>query len=199
MLSQLPTLQKLIRQLQRLPYLASKNVYKVAVHLLQSDDKSVSQLVRLIEQARQQIHYCSHCFSWVENDVICSICSSKNRDKSIICVVSSWHDLCAIESSGEYKGLYHVLGGVLSPLEGIGPESLRIQELLTRISPEIKELIFALNPTPEGEATATYILTHCPSQDFNISKLARGMPVGSMLEYMDRVTICKALTDRRPF
>lgn len=199
MLSQLPTLQKLIRQLQRLPYLASKNVYKVAVFLLQSDEKNISQLIRLIEQSRQQIKQCVDCYSWVENGDRCTICSSSKRDKSVLCIVETWHDLCVVENSGEYSGLYHVLGGVLCPLEGIGPENLRINELFARISFDTKELIFALNPTPEGEATASYIMTHSPQQALKVSKLARGMPVGSMLEYMDRVTICKALLDRRPF
>lgn len=198
MTAPLPSLQKLIRQLQKLPYLASKNVYKVAVHLLETDDAQADLFIDALMSARRVIKQCKHCFNFVEQDELCFLCTSNQRNKSIICIVESWHDLCALERSGEYRGLYHILGGVLCPLEGIGPEKLRIQELGIRLTPEVKEIIIALNPTPEGEATASYLMTHVLGQGLTISKLARGMPVGSSLEYMDRVTICKALAERRP-
>ncbi len=199
MFGQLPVLQKLVRQLQHIPYLASKNVYKVAAYFLKSDIKTVEQLCRTILEAKQTIKLCSRCFTWTEGMDICGICSSSRRDSSVICVVETWHDLLAIEKAGEYQGHYHVLGGSLCPLEGIGPDNLRINELVIRIDASIKELIFATNPTPEGEATASYIATKISHVPVSISRLASGVPIGSSLEFMDRVTIGKALQGRRPF
>lgn len=197
--AQLPTLQKLMRQLQRIPYLASKNMYHVIGHFLTSDLKSVAQLCQAILDAKQLIKPCHSCFNWSENNDLCSICSDVRRDKSIICVVETWYDLLALEKSGEYKGVYHVLGGSLCPLEGVGPSQLRIEELLARLAGDVREVIFATNPTPEGEATASYIASKINTFPIAISKLASGVPIGSSLEYMDRITICKALLGRRPF
>ena len=157
MLTQLPSLQKLVRQLQRLPYLASKNVYKVAGHLLTSDTRVVEQLCRAIMEAREAVVMCKLCCNWTEGNALCTICRSDRRDKSMVCVVETWHELLAIENVGEYKGLYHVLGGSLCPLEGVGPDNLTILPLIHRLDETVKELIFATNPTPEGEATASYI------------------------------------------
>jgi recombination protein RecR len=199
MIGQLPTFQKLVRQLQRLPYLASKNVYKVAAYFLTADTKTVEQLCAVILEAKKSITPCIHCFNWTEGLTECSICLSEKRDKSVICVVETWHDLFAIESVGEYKGVYHVLGGALSPLEGIGSDQLTLQPLLARLNATTKELILATNPTPEGEATASYIWSKMNGLKIPISRLASGVPTGSSLEYMDRVTIGKALVGRRPF
>ncbi len=199
MFAQLPTLQKLVRQLQRVPYLASKNVYKVAMYFLRCDAKTLEQLCATILEAKQALVPCEHCFNWTEGTSVCAICSSDKRDKSTLCVVETWHDLFALENAGEYKGLYHVLGGALSPLEGVGPDQLTINALIKRLDGTIKEIIFATNPTPEGEATASYIWSKIGKQSVQISKLASGVPIGSSLEYMDRVTIGKALQGRRPF
>ncbi len=199
MQAQLPALQKLVRQLQRVPYLASKNVYKVVAHFLSSDMNSVEQLCQAIIEAKRSVKPCVQCYNWSEDADLCTICLSPKRDLSIICVVETWHDLLALEKSGEFKGLYHVLGGSLCPLEGIGPDRLRINELLARLTDDVLELIFATNPTPEGEATASYIASKIQNSPISISKLASGVPIGSSLEYMDRVTICKALLGRRPF
>lgn len=169
------------------------------MHFLKSSDKDIQNFCQAIIEAKQRIHHCSVCFNWVEGESLCAVCLSDRRLKTMICVVESWHDLSAIEKTGEYKGLYHVLGGVLCPLEGIGPESLRIQELLPRLSTEVGEVIFALNPTPEGEATTSYIQTKIVGYGGKVSKLARGVPVGSSLEFMDRITIGKALSDRKLF
>jgi len=204
MFAQLPVLQKLIRQLQRVPYLASKNVYKVAAYFLTSDDKVIEQLCQTILEAKRAIQYCSVCHNWTENKEICSICSSDKRDKTVICVVETWLDLFAVEKAGGYNGVYHVLGGVLCPLDGIGPDNLNIETLLHRVNVNnsthetIKEVIFATNPTPEGEATASLISSKI-KVPLQVSKLASGVPTGSSLEYMDRVTIYKALLGRRPF
>ncbi|MGA9530800.1 MAG: toprim domain-containing protein, partial [Candidatus Babeliales bacterium] len=133
------------------------------------------------------------------NRETCYFCESENRDARIICVVSSWHDLLAIEKTGGYKGMYHMLGGVISPLDGIGPEKLTISQLLQRVDKGVEELIITFNQTPEGEATAAFIAKKLEGVDINITCLARGMPIGSSLVYMDRLTIYKALSDRRPF
>ena len=198
MFTPLQALQKMVRQLQKLPYLASKNVYKVAIHLLALSDQEAELFMNALTEMRKKVRSCTVCFNFVEQESLCDLCTSSKRTKEIICVVESWLDLSALEKAGDYNGLYHVLGGVLSPLEGIGPESLRIKELSSRLTNGVKEVIIALNPTPEGEATASYLMTHAIAQGIVVSKLARGMPIGSSLEYMDRVTICKALAERRP-
>lgn len=199
MLSQLPSLQKLVRHLQRLPYLASKNVFKVAGHLLASDAKVVEQLCNAIVEARAVIQRCTVCGNWTEKQSLCTICASDKRDKTVICVVETWHELLAIENVGEFNGLYHVLGGALCPLEGVGPDQLTITALINRLNSDIKELIFATNPTPEGEATASYIWSKIPNKTMICSRLASGVPIGSSLEFMDRVTIGKAMQGRRPY
>jgi len=199
MFGQLPTFQKLIRQLQRIPYLASKNVYKVAVYFLTTDQRAIDQLCATILEAKDTIKPCSICFNWSESGSVCCICASDKRDKTVICIVETWYDLFAIENAGHFHGVYHVLGGALCPLEGVGPDHLTIEPLMKRVDGTIKELIFATNPTPEGEATASYIGSKLSNHSIQISKLASGVPIGSTLEYMDRVTIGKALIGRRPF
>lgn len=199
MFQQSPVLQKLVRHLQKVPYLASKNVYRVIMYFLQSDRKSIELLCQTILEAKDVMKPCIRCFNWTEGSDYCSICSSSSRDASIICVVESWFDLWAVEKGGEYRGHYHVLGGALCPLDGIGPDSLYIDALLIRINQDIREVIFATNPTPEGEATASYMYTKIKHLPLMVSRLASGVPMGSSLSYMDRVTVAKALSDRRPF
>lgn len=196
----IPTMQRLTRQLQNIPYLASKNLYRVAAYFLTSDKKQLEQLCQAILDAKAKIRRCNVCFNWTETQEVCEICVSDKRDKGCICVVESWHDLLAIEKSEEFRGVYHVLGGALCPLEGVGPDDLMINEFLQRIDHSVKEVIFATNPTPEGEATASLIASKMV--DFShvkISRLASGVPMGSSLEYMDRVTIHRALSGRRSF
>ncbi len=199
MLAQLPSLQKLVRHLQRLPYLASKNVFKVAGYLLASDPKVVDQLCQAIVEARGVIRRCEQCCNWTEKQALCAICSSDKRNKAVICVVETWHELMAIENVGEFNGLYHVLGGALCPLEGVGPDQLTIPTLLERLNNDVQELIFATNPTPEGEATASYIWSKIANKSMVCSRLASGVPIGASLEFMDRVTIGKAMQGRRPY
>ena len=201
MLRNIPSLQKLIRQLQHIPYLASKNLYRVAAHILSSDKERVKYLCDAILDAREKIKPCKQCFNWLEHGDLCSICSSDRRDKSKICVVETWHDLIAIEKTDDYNGLYHVLGGSLCPLEGIGPDDLTVDALVKRIrgeSFEVIEVILATNPTPEGEATASFIASKLEGTP-KISRLASGIPIGYSLEQMDKVTIHKAMVGRRPF
>jgi len=201
MFKQLPSLHKLVHKLQRVPYLASKNIYKVATYFFSCKQEELQQLCQAILDAKKNVKSCCSCFNWTEGGQLCSICSSQKRDKTIICVVETWHDLFAIEKVGDYQGVYHVLGGALCPLEGIGPEDLQIEPLLKRVNKFTKEIIFATNPTPGGEATASFISSKLEEMSFvfSISKLASGVPIGSTLEYMDRVTIHKALSGRTPF
>ncbi len=199
MMTQLPSLQKLIRQFQKVPYLASKNIYRVAGYFLTRDVKQVEFFCQTLMQARQTVKQCVTCFNWTEGNERCAVCLNTKRNKEIVCVVETWHDLCAIENAGGYDGVYHVLGGSLCPLEGVGPDQLTIIQLVTRLEHDVKEVIFATNPTPEGEATASYIFSKINKYPVNVSKLASGVPIGSSIEYMDRVTISRALLGRRPF
>jgi len=200
MIHDLPSLQDLIHHLRRIPFLASKNIYRVALHFLTRDQKEIEAFCAALLQAKEKIMRCTVCYNWTQSEDICSICRDDARDKRIICVVETWQDLTAIERAGGYKGMYHVLGGSMCPLEGIGPEDLTIDLLLKRVeNTAIDEIIFATNPTPEGEATASFISTKLSEHSLALSKLASGVPTGSSLEYMDRITIAKALSGRRPF
>ncbi|MBU1007497.1 recombination mediator RecR [Candidatus Dependentiae bacterium] len=199
MIKHIPSLEKLIRQLQHVPYLASKNLYRVASHFLSSDQKSIDQLCRAIIEAKEKVKPCKNCFNWTQTSDLCAICADSKRDRSSICVVETWHDLLAIERTQDYDGLYHVLGGSLCPLEGVGPDDLTVDAFLTRIDDGIKEVIFATNPTPEGEATASFVASKLEGASLLVSRLASGIPIGYSLEQMDRVTIHKAIAGRRPF
>ncbi|MFH1643958.1 MAG: recombination mediator RecR [bacterium] len=199
MFNDLPSFQRLIRQLQHVPYLATKNIYRIAIHFLTSNPKQLDQFCNAILEAKKNVKSCSVCFNWTEGKERCSICESDRRDKSTICVVETWYDLFAIENAGGYNGVYHVLGGALCPLEGIGQDDLNIESLIKRIDKNVEEIIMATNPTPEGEATASFISSKVDKKNITISRLASGVPIGSTLEYMDRVTIYKALSGRRPF
>lgn len=200
MLEELPTLAHLLKVLQQVPYLASKNLYRVAAHFLEMQPQQIAQFCASIETAYERLKKCDICFYWQEVSAECIFCSSSKRDKTIVCVVETWQEILAIEKTRGYLGVYHVLGGSISPLEGIGPEDLTIGSLLDRASNgTIKEIILATNQTPEGEATATYIARKLKGITIEVSCLARGLPVGSSLEAMDRLTVFKALSERRPF
>lgn len=200
MLQDTPSLTKLIKTLQQVPYLASKNIYRVASYFLYLDEGKMDQFCAVLKEAKQNITQCSTCFSWREKERNCSLCSSSRRDQSLICVVETWQELLAIEKTGGYTGVYHILGGVICPLEGVGPENLNIIPLLRRVEAnQITEVILATNQTPEGEATASFIASKLKNSGIKISCLARGIPVGSSIESMDRVTVYKALSERRPF
>lgn len=199
MLDDLPSLKHLLKSLQQVPYLASKNIYRVASYFLQTDRQKVKQFCDSLLDARDNIIHCPTCFVWQERNGVCSFCSSTKRDQQLICVVESWQDMLTLEKTGGYNGVYHVLGGLICPLEGIGPEDLTIVQLIQRSKCDVKEIILALNQTPEGEATASFIASKIRDEGVIISCLARGIPVGSSLEFMDRLTIYKALSERRPF
>ncbi len=199
MIEHLPTLVQLIRHLQQVPYLASKNIYRVADYIVSLDPQKAEQLCKAILDAKKNIIQCNECCSWQEINKNCVYCSSPKRDRSIICVVETWQELISIEKTAGYQGVYHVLGGVISPLDGIGPEDLTIDHLVQRINDSTKEIILATNQTPEGEATAAFIASKLKKFPVIISCLARGIPVGSSLEYIDKLTVYKALSERRPF
>jgi recombination protein RecR len=199
MIEQNPSLLALLKQLQKIPYLASKNLYIVAQHFLDMDEATAEQFCATIMSIKHNIEKCTLCWAWKEKGKDCVLCAAPKRDKGVICVVETWRDLIALEKTGAYMGVYHVLGGALCPLEGVGPEDLTIAHLLKRAETECKELIFAFNQTPEGEATAAYIASRLKGKPVTISCLARGLPVGSSLEAMDRLTVYKALAERRPF
>lgn len=199
MFQELPTFAQLIKGLQQIPFLASKNLYRVAEHFLTMDPERVEQFCVLLMHAKQNIVKCEECFCWKEKERLCAFCSSAKRDKQLVCVVETWQELFAIEKTDGYYGVYHVLGGAICPLEGIGPDELTITHLIARVDRGVKEIILATNQTPEGEATAAYIARKLKGKDVVVSCLARGLPVGSSLEAMDRVTVYKALSERRPF
>lgn len=199
MLDELPSMVQLLKSLQHVPYLASKNLYRVASHFLHMDEQQLQQFCTILQQAHKNLARCAICYTWREKDRDCLFCSSKKRDQSVVCVVESWQELLAIEKTGGYLGAYHVLGGVICPLEGVGPEDLSIVPLVNRVDQGVKEVILATNQTPEGEATASFIASKLKGKNVLISCLARGMPVGSSLEYIDRLTVYKALSERRPF
>src|SRR5438552_3847035 len=200
MLEELPTLAHLLKVLQQVPYLASKNLYRVAAHFFEMKPQQIAQFCATLQAAQERLKKCDTCFYWQEVSAACIFCSSSRRDQTIVCVVETWQEILAIEKTKGYLGVYHVLGGSISPLEGIGPEDLTINALIDRVSTGIiKEMILATNQTPEGEATATYIARKLKGILVEISCLARGLPVGSSLEGMDRLTVFKALSERRPF
>lgn len=196
----LPSLAQLIKHIQQVPYLASKNLFRVAHHFLEMDQKKLEQFIKSLQEAQQQLVKCSICFVWMERSRACMFCSSAKRDATLICVVETWYDVHAIERSGAFTGVYHVLGGAISPLDGIGPEHLTIPQLIQRVQGQpVKEIILAMNQTTEGEATAAYVARMLEKSQSLVTCLARGVPVGGTLEFIDRVTVHKALTERRPF
>lgn len=199
MFNELPSLNQLLKIIQQIPYLASKNVYRVADYFLSMDIDKLEQVCTLLINARNNLQACSTCFCLQEVKGNCLFCNSTKRDHSLICVVEHWHEVLAIEKTNGYNGVYHVLCGVISPLDGVGPDDLTIDALVKRASHGAKEIIFATNQTPEGEATAAFIATKLKGQDLLISCLARGLPVGSLLGSMDRLTVFKAISERRRF
>ncbi len=190
-------LAKLIDQFRALPGIGPKSAVRLAYHILEMDKAKAEALAQAIVDAKAQIGYCDKCFNLTDCNP-CRICRADNRDASLLCVVEEPRDVGAMERTREYRGLYHVLHGSLSPLEGIGPEDLRIKELLARLSDgTVREVIMATNPDVEGEATAMYIARLIKPLGIKVSRIAHGLPVGGDLEYADEVTLSKALENRR--
>lgn len=185
-----------IEELSKLPGIGKKTAQRLALFLLKSDEQQVDKLLTAIKDLKIKLKFCSRCFNLSEEE-LCNICKSDKRDKSLICVVEEASDVLAIEKTHEYNGLYHVLGGVLSPLSGITPELLHIKEFLKRFETEnIKEVILALNPDTEGETTALYLAKLLKPLNVDVTRIARGLPIGGDLEFADDATIGRAILNR---
>jgi len=190
-------LAQLMKELGKLPTIGPKTAQRLAFHIVSCPRERVQDLADALLEVKEKIRYCSQCGNFTDEDP-CSICTDEKRDKGIICVVHGPQDVLAMERTREFKGLYHVLGGAISPMDGIGPDQLRIKELLERIgTSSIKEVILATDPNVEGEATALYLARLLKPLGVHVTKIASGMPFGGDLEYVDEVTLSKALEGRR--
>ena len=188
--------QDLIDELGRLPGVGPKGAQRIAFHLLQAEPADVRRLADVLVEVKAKVKFCRTCFN-VSEDEECRICRDERRDPTVLCVVEEYKDVVAIERTREFKGRYHVLGGAISPIDGIGPEQLRIRELLTRLSDDrIGEVILATDPNLEGEATATYLIRQLKPLGLRVTRLASGLPVGGDLEYADEVTLGRAFVGR---
>ena len=189
--------QELIDELGRLPGIGPKSAQRIAFYLLQTEDDHAIKLAQVLLEVKERVRFCEICGNVAEEER-CNICRDARRAQNVICVVEESKDVQAIERTREFKGLYHVLGGAISPIEGIGPDQLRIKELMTRLSnAEIQEVIIATDPNLEGEATATYLTRMLSPLGITVSRLASGLPVGGDLEYADEVTLGRAFEGRR--
>ena len=189
--------QDLIDELGKLPGVGPKSAQRIAFHLLKLPKDDAMRLSRAIEQAKDKVAWCQHCFNLADAE-LCGICRDDRRDGKVLCVVEEPKDLVAVEKTGEFRGRYHVLQGALNPMEGIGPDHLRVKELLARVVPEgIEELILCTNPNIEGEATAMYLARTLEHSGLKITRIASGLPVGGDLEYADELTLGRALEGRR--
>ena len=190
-------LANLIDYFQRLPGIGPKSAQRIAFYLLKMPLADVQKFAQTMVTAKETIHYCDVCFNMSATNP-CEICSSTNRDDSVICVCAETKDLVAIENTNEFKGKYHVLQGLISPIDGIGAEDIRIKELLQRIAQnDVKEVIIALNPSVEGEATSLYLTKLIKPFNIKVSRIAFGLPIGSDIEYADEITLAKAIECRR--
>jgi recombination protein RecR len=190
-------IQRLIEAFHRLPGIGPKSAQRLAYHLVRTSPQEAESLARAIVEARERIHYCSHCVNLTERDP-CAVCADPRRDQSTICVVEQPLDVLAIERSGIYRGVYHVLHGILNPMEGIGPEHLHIDALVARVAGgDVREVIMATNPSLEGEATVMYIQRVLAPHGVRVTRLARGLPSGADLEYADTMTLARALEGRQ--
>jgi len=192
-------IQDLIDELGRLPGVGPKSAQRIAFHIIQSDRVDVTRLAEVLKTVKERVKFCMICGNISEED-LCKICRDPRRDKTAICVVEESKDVLAIEKTREFKGIYHVLGGAISPIDGVGPENLRIKELMTRLSETtISEIIIATDPNLEGEATATYLTRLIKPLGVKVSRLASGLPVGGDLEYADEITLGRAFEGRRSY
>ena len=190
-------LQRLLDELGRLPGIGPKSAQRIAYYLLEADAEEARRLSDAIVDVKRLVHFCPICFNYATRDT-CDICADGSRDRTTICVVSEPRDVAAIEKTGAYHGLYHVLGGVISPMDKIGPDQLHVRELIQRLaSGEVEEVILATNPDVEGETTATYLARTINPLGVAVSRLASGLPVGGDLEYADEVTLGRAIEARR--
>jgi recombination protein RecR len=191
-------LERLVRALRRLPGIGDKTATRLAFFLLSAPQSLAAELGEAVLRLRREIRLCEHCFALTAESP-CAICADPARDESLVCVVEEPADLASIESTGGFRGRYHVLGGVIAPLDGVGPEALRIDALVERVrAGGIKEVILATNPSPEGEATALFVAEQLVPTGVRITRIGYGMPIGGDFEYVDSVTVRKSLENRRP-
>lgn len=192
-----PSIEKLIESFERLPSIGHKTAVRLAFHMLNSTEEETNEFVSSILNAKKNLKYCTKCYNISDTDP-CSICANPKRDQSVICVVEDVKDIIAMERTHEFKGVYHVLHGSISPMNGVGPDDIKIKELLARLMDgSVKEVILATNPRVEGEATAMYISKLVKPLGIRTTRIAHGIPVGGDLEYTDEVTLMKALEGRR--
>lgn len=192
-----PPVQALIDELGRLPGVGPKSAQRIAFHLLKSSADDVVRLATAIAEAKARVRFCDRCFN-VAEESLCPICLDDRRDPTVLCVVEESRDIVAVEKTGEFRGRYHVLLGVMSPLEGVGPEQLKIKELFARLEPEgVQEVIICTNPNTEGEVTAMYLARLLTPLGVRVTRIASGLPVGGDLEYADELTLGRALEGRR--
>ncbi len=188
-------INKLIEQLSHLPGIGAKSAQRLAFHIMNMPKEQVSQLADTITNARENVQYCKNCFTLTDKE-LCPICSNPNRDSGTIMVVENTRDLAAYEKTGKYEGVYHVLHGAISPMLGIGPDDIKLKELMQRLQQDVKEVIIATNSSLEGETTAMYISKLIKPTGIRVSRIASGVPVGGDLEYIDEVTLLRALEGR---
>jgi len=190
-------IRQLIKRMARLPGIGEKTAERLALHLLYTADQYVEELGRCILDIKRNVRLCSRCFSLADGD-LCTICSNPARDASVVCVVEQPGDMVAMEKSGAFNGHYHVLSGVLSPMNGVGPDDLRIRELLQKVAAGgVREIVLATGTSVEGEATAAYIASQLESRPVTVTRIAAGVPMGGDLKYVDQVTLKKAMESRR--
>lgn len=194
-------IEEAVNEIAKLPGIGKKTALRLVLHLIKQEKATTRQLSEALKKMREEIKYCKTCHNISDQD-ICSICKSHRRDSSIVCVVEDARDVMAIENTGQYQGTYHVLGGVVSPVEGIGPDSLQIESLLNRIrseEPKVREIIFALSPTMEGDTTSFYITKKINNLPVKITSIARGIPLGGQLEYTDEITLGRSIVARTDY
>ena len=190
-------LARLVGEFEKLPGIGPKSAQRLAFYILRLSDEEAHALTEAITEVKARIGYCRICYNFTDQEV-CDICRDPRRDSSLLCVVSDPRDLIAMEKTGEFKGLFHVLGGVLAPMEGIGPDQLKIRELLARLQEnKVQEVVIATNPTVEGDATAMYLATHLKNLGVPVTRIAHGVPVGGDLDYADQATLIQAFEGRR--
>jgi recombination protein RecR len=189
-------LARLVAELERLPGIGPKSAQRMAFHILRQPHEDAKRLAEAILTVKAQIHLCKECSNFTEQEV-CEICRDARRDRSLMCVVAEPRDLIALEKTNDYKGLYHVLQGVISPMDNIGPEMLKIRELFPRVANGVQEVILALNPTTEGQTTALFLASRLKPLGVRVSQIAHGLPAGGDLDYADQATLISALQWRR--
>ena len=192
-----PSIERLLEELERLPGIGPKSAQRIAYYVLRTDAESAQRLADALVEVKRTVHFCPRCFNFAEEE-LCGVCADPERDTTIICVVEEPRDVVAIERTGEYHGVYHVLHGAISPIDGIGPEQLRVRELIDRLGDDgVAEVLLATNPNVEGETTALYLARLVKPLGIRVTRIASGLPVGGDLEYADEVTLGRALQARR--